>query len=119
MAADEGGAHPVQWYRVHVPPPTRRPTSGSRHRRACAALVASFAAGVRELALELIALFVLARSSPIRCDAGRALLAFADARRIVVGDAGGRVYIHSFEGLALSWCDDRSGSPWGATSLLG
>ena len=65
---------------------------GRSHRRACASLAASFAAGVRELALERMtrssyrrAHRHLPRAAPARCGA------FADERRIVAGDGGGRV----------------------------
>jgi hypothetical protein len=60
------------------------------HRRACAFLAASFAAGVRELALERITpshagalIATLHRAAPACC-------AFVDERRVVVGDAGAK-----------------------------
>jgi hypothetical protein len=73
------------------------------YQQACAALFASFAAGVRELALErmtalhtgvLIATF---RSAPsARCGA------FADARRIVASDEGGREGVQATRALWAS-----------------
>ena len=50
-----------------------------------------------KLDLERIAPFTSACSSPVPLRCARAYRAFADERRIVVGDEGGRAFIHSFE----------------------
>jgi hypothetical protein len=70
---------------------TPLPRLVSGHRRACASLVASFAAGVRELALErLTALHNTVPVATFRRDASALCSAFADERRVVGGDEGGR-----------------------------
>jgi hypothetical protein len=67
----------------------RRPVG---HRRACASLVAPFAAVVRKLDLERIAPFHTgALIATFHCAAPARCGAFADARRVVGGEAGGRV----------------------------
>ena len=82
--AGSSGAMPSCRHRHALP---RRATG---HRRACAPLVAPFAAGVRDLAPQRILPFHIGEFIPTsRCDAPERRGAFADERRIVVGDESG------------------------------
>jgi hypothetical protein len=89
-----GGAVPTCRSSAHHP-------SSGRHRSACASLVNSFPAGVRELALERIApshtgvlIANFHRAAPARCGA------FADERRGVAGRQSGPPVILSLESPA-------------------
>ena len=65
---------------------------GRVYRRACASLVTSFTAGVREPALERItALHTDVLIAAFRCDAPALCGVFADRRRVVAGGEVGRV----------------------------
>ena len=94
--------------RAHVPPAPCLPRRAIGNRRACPALVASFAAGVAVSArhvLERIAPFhtgvliaTFYHAAPARCGA------FADERRIVAGDGGGReTNAHPVCGFRSGW----------------